>query len=226
MQEENVTPEAVKPQEQVVAEEPVREEPVEQPSEEPSQEPSQEPQPGDVVEPEYDIREFLPQQQQNFDIKPDDDGYIDPAAFYNKVMTDVERRFEEKQRFEAAERQAWSNVEKKYPEIKQDPELRDILNAQRLADVARGGKGDLNQIAGRLLGKLQSYQNRGKAQAQVSEKVQKSAALQRNTANNVETSSSSDLMERMSRGDEAAKEQLISEWLEQGKLQDLIRLKH
>ena len=65
---------------------------------------------------------------------------------------------------------------------------------------------------------MQSYQARGKAQAQVSEKVQKSAALQNTTANNVDTSKDADLMERMSRGDSNSRDALIEKWLNEGKL--------
>ena len=116
------------------------------------------------------------------------------------------------------EKKAWSQIENRFPEIKEDSELRDILNSQRIADVASGGKGDLNKIAERLLGKMQSYQARGKAQAQVSEKVQKSASLESNSNNNTDTGKSANLMERMSRGDQQARNQLVADWLAEGKI--------
>lgn len=168
--------------------------------------------------PEYDITQFLNTQQQTPEFTPDESGYIDPKDFYNRVMQDAEARIEQKLKFQEMEKKAWSQIEQRFPEIKEDSELRDILNAQRIADVASGGKGDLNKIAERLLGKMQSYQARGKAQAQVSEKVQKSAALESNTANTTGTSKSADLMERMSRGDQNARNQLISDWLAEGKI--------
>jgi hypothetical protein len=166
----------------------------------------------------YDLTQFMPQAQPQPQFTPDEDGFIDPNAFYNKVLADAEARIEQKMAFQESERRAWASIENKYPEIREDAELRDLVNSQRIADVARGGKGDLNQIAGKVLGKFQSYQAKGKAQAQVSEKVQKSAGLQQSTANKAETNASSDLIERMSRGDQSAKEQLIEEWLEQGKI--------
>lgn len=166
----------------------------------------------------YDITRFLQPQQQAPQFTPDEDGYIDPNAFYNKVLADAEARIEQKMAFQESERRTWKAIENKYPEIKEDAELRDILNAQRIADVASGGKGDLNQIAGKLLGKIQSYQTKGKAQAQVSEKVQKSASLQNTTANNVDTSKDDDLLNRMASGDSGAADQLITEWLASGKL--------
>lgn len=168
--------------------------------------------------PSYDITQFLQQPSQVPDFSPNEDGYIDPKDFYNRVMSDAEARIEQKLRFQEMERKAWNAVENRFPEIKEDPELRDILNAQRIADVASGGKGDLNKIADKLLGKIQSYQAKGKVQAQVSEKVQKSAALESNTANTTSTNKSADLMERMSRGDQTARNQLISEWLAEGKI--------
>jgi hypothetical protein len=217
-----------------VQETPAQDSPVEETTEEVSQEPANEPEPVQEgaeapseplqeerqaqYEPDYDIRQFSQTQPQQPQFTPDEDGYIDPNQFYNRVLADAEARIEQKLQFQESERKAWQSVETKYPEIQQDPELRDLVNAQRLADVARGGKGDLNQIAGKVLGKIQSYQTKGKAQAQVSEKVQKSAGLQQATSNRTDTGKDSDLIDRMSRGDESAKEQLISEWLESGKL--------
>lgn len=225
MEENNDVPsqEVQEPAEQIVQ----NEEPVQAPKEEQPDEASapaeavKEPEaaePQKDYEPSFELSDFMQKPAEQPQFTPDDEGFIDPGAFYNKVLQDAEARIEQKMQFQEAERKAWNYIENKYPEIKEDPELREMVNAQRLADVARGGKGDLTQVASKVLGKLQSYQSKGKAQAQVSEKVQKSAALQQTTANNVDTSKDSDLMERMSRGDESAKEQLITEWLEQGKL--------
>lgn len=168
--------------------------------------------------PEYDITQFLQDTTTEPDITPDENGYIDPKDFYNKVLTAAEARIERKMKFQEAERKLWQSVEQRFPEIKEDSELRDILNAQRIADVASGGKGDLNKIADKLLGKIQSYQAKGKVQAQVSEKVQKSAALESNTANTISTNKSADLIDRMSSGDQTARNQLISDWLAEGKI--------
>lgn len=170
-----------------------------------------------VEMPEYDITQYL-QQTQTPEFNADESGYIDPKDFYNRVMQDVEARVEQKIRFQESEKKLWASVEAKYPEIKEDSDLRDILNNQRIADVASGGKGDLNKIADKLLGKIQSYQARGKAQAQVSEKIQKSAALESSTANTTDTNKDADLMDRMSRGDQQARDQLIADWLASGKI--------
>lgn len=172
----------------------------------------------DTSIPEYDITQFLQDTTTEPEITPDENGFIDPKDFYNKVLSAAEARIERKMKFQEAERKLWQSIENKYPEIKEDSELRDILNAQRIADVASGGKGDLNKIAEKLLGKIQSYQARGKAQAQVSEKVQKSAVLETNSNNNTDSGKSADLMERMSRGDQNARNQLISDWLAEGKI--------
>jgi hypothetical protein len=226
MEDQNVTPQAdpvdepVQEPVQEAAQEPVQEEPA-QADPEPSQtqEPEVAPEPvQQTQDPGYDITQFMQQPQTQPTFTPDEDGYIDPNQFYNQVLQDAEARIEQKIQFQEQERRAWSDVEAKFPEVKEDPELRELVNAQRLADVARGGKGDLNDIAGKVIGKFQSYQSKGKAQAQVSEKVQKSAGLQQNTATNVDTTKDQDLMERMSRGDEAAKEELIATWLESGKI--------
>lgn len=167
--------------------------------------------------PDYDITQFM-QTNTTPEFTADENGYIDPKQFYAQVLRDAETRMEQKMKFQESERRLWSQIENKYPEIKEDTELRDILNSQRIADVANGGKGDLNKIADKLLTKIQSYQNKGKVQAQVSEKVQKSASLESSTANTVASSKDNDLMERMSRGDQTARNQLISEWLSSGKI--------
>lgn len=167
--------------------------------------------------PEYDITQYL-RQEETPSFTTDDTGYIDPKEFYSQVMRDVENRMEQKLRFQEAEKKVWSSIEAKYPEVKEDSDLREILNNQRIADVASGGKGDLNKIAERLFGKLQTYQAKGKAQAQVSEKIQKSAALESSTANTADTNKDADLMSRMRGGDQQARDELIASWLSSGKI--------
>lgn len=167
---------------------------------------------------EEELPYYVPQQTEAPTFTPDEDGNIDPNAFYAQVKADAVREMREEMRFQETEKRAWDKIEQKYPDIKDDPELRDILHAQRIADVAQGGKGDLNKVADKLFGKLNTYQTKGKAQAQVSEKVQKSAAVASPTNNNVESGGDAELIERMSRGDEVAKTTLIEQWLEQGKI--------
>lgn len=147
-----------------------------------------------------------------------EDGFIDPTKFYAQVKADTLAEVREEIKFEETERKNWAKIEAKYSELKTDNELRDLLNAQRIADVATGGNGDLNRIAEKFFGKLNAYKSQGKAQAQVSEKIQKSASLSTQTSNTVESNSNNDLIDRMSRGDQVAKEQLIEQWLADGKL--------
>jgi hypothetical protein len=201
------------PQEQPQVEEqaPSQEAPVQQEAETPQ---VQEQQP---VAPAYDPADINTADYINREVPqvtPDDDGYIDPNAFRQSVVAEVRAEME----FSKQEDKAWKAIEGKYPEIASDPELKDLVNAQRIADVAQGGAGNLGKIADKVVGKMKSYQQQGKAQAQVSETVQKSAGLQKATANKVDSSKDSDLIERMSRGDETAQHELISEWLTQGKL--------
>jgi hypothetical protein len=191
----------------------------ETPQTETTQEPSQTTESNEQPQQQYsqdysdlDISPYMAPQQPN--IQPDEDGYIDPNKFYQAVMQDVEQKLS----FQQHEQKAWSKVEQQYPEIKEDPDLRELVHSARLNDVTRGGKGDLNAAADKVFGKLKTYQSRGKAQAQVSEKVQKSATLQTQTATNTNQNADTDLIDRMSRGDEVASETLISKWLEEGKL--------
>lgn len=220
----------------VLQDEPVADEP-----QEPAQEQPEEPQQDDVpsqevektpveeetaekpedtaeeIDPDYDISSYF-NQPPSQSIQPDENGYIDPNAFQRQLMSDVERRIEAKLQFERAEQKAWSTLEKRYPEITENTKLRNMIHNQRLADVAQGGKGDLYKVAKDVMGLLADSRNSGKAQATVSRKVQSSAGLQKNTANKADTSGESDLMERMSLGDETAKMALLESWLEQGKL--------
>lgn len=174
--------------------------------------------PTQTEEVEEELPYYPPQQVEAPIFEPDADGNIDPNKFYAQVKADAIREMREEMRFQETERRTWAKIEEKYPDVKTDPELREILHAQRIADVAQGGKGDLNKVAEKLFGKLNTYQTKGKAQAQVSEKVQKSAAVATATNNNVESGGDADLIERMSRGDEVAKTTLIEQWLEQGKI--------
>lgn len=203
-----------------------QEQPVEQEEQAPSQEQEQvvetpQPEPEQVqdTQPEYDpsdvdTAQYLRQMQQQQTVQPDDDGYIDPNAYRQSILQEVEQKLQ----FQEQERRAWEAIESKFPEVKNDKELRDLIDAQRFADVAKGGAGNLSKIAQSVVGKMKSYQQQGKVQAQVSEKVQKSAGLQTATSNNVDTNKDSDLIERMSRGDQSAQEELISSWLADGKL--------
>lgn len=197
-------------EEQAPSQEEAQVEQVETPAPEP-EEPDTQPEydPSDV-----DTAQYLRQMQQQQTVQPDDDGYIDPNAYRQSILQEVEQKLQ----FQEQERRAWEAIESKYPEVKNDKELRDLIDAQRFADVAKGGAGNLSKIAQNVVGKMKSYQQQGKVQAQVSEKVQKSAGLQTATANNVDTNKDSDLIERMSRGDQSAQEELISSWLADGKL--------
>lgn len=190
--------------------EPEREQQVETPVEQ-TVEPSQQTQAYDPAD--IDISQYAPQQVQQ--VQPDEDGYIDPQAYRQSILQEVKQTLA----FEKQEAKAWEAIENKYSDIKDDRELRDLVEAQRLADVARGGTGNLSKIADQVMGKITSYQQKGKVQAQVSETVQKSAGLQTATANKVDSSKDGDLIERMSRGDEAAQHELISSWIADGKIQ-------
>ena len=170
-----------------------------------------------VVEPAEELAFYQKQTPTapNFETE---DGFIDPNKFYAQVKADAVKEMQEEMRFQETERLNWSKIEAKHPELTTDSDLRDLLNSQRIADVAMGGNGDLNKIADKFFGKLNSYKNQGKAQAQVSEKIQKSASLSTQTSTSIDKNSSDDLMDRMSRGDQVAKETLIEQWLADGKL--------
>ncbi len=219
MPEENVVQET-----EIVEEQPTQTQEVEAteqevPAETPTEstEPTVE-EPLQAEEPVAEEYPYYPPAPQAPNFEPDQDGFIDPNAFYQKVKADAVNELREEMKFQESERKAWSSVENKYPELKEDKELKDLLHSQRLADVAQGGRGDLNKVAERLFNKLNGYKAQGKVQAQVSEKVQKSAGLAKSTANSVDNTGDNELIERMSRGDQGARDSLIEQWLNEGKL--------
>lgn len=161
---------------------------------------------------DIDITQFMDVDDEP--IQADDEGFIDPVAYEQRIMQKIDKKMQ----FQNQERAAWAQVEQKYPDIAKDPDMRDLLQGQRLADVARGGKGDLTQIADRVMSKFGQYRSEGKAQAQVSERVQKSAALQDTSANNVSQDKTADLLSRMSSGDNDASVDLVQQWMNEGKL--------
>jgi len=219
MQEENVVPET-----EIVEEQPTQTPEVEATEQEaPAETQTESTEPtveehSQAEEPVAEEYPYYPPTPQAPNFEPDQDGFIDPNAFYQKVKADAVNELREEMKFQESERKAWDAVENKYPELKEDKELKDLLHSQRVADVAQGGRGDLNKVAERLFNKLNGYKAQGKVQAQVSEKVQKSAGLAKSTANSVESTGDSELIERMSRGDQSARDSLIEQWLNEGKL--------
>lgn len=155
---------------------------------------------------------YLPQGTQSEPPKVGEDGYIDPIAYKEAIKQEMR----EEARFERQETKAWSELEKKYPELVEDNELREIILAKRINDVQRGGKGGLIESGEAVMRKFGQARNSGKADAQVSVKKQKAAGTSKATAPRQE--SDSDVAQRIRSGDPEAIASVISGWMDDGKL--------
>lgn len=212
---ENATQEVVQQEEATPQEQP-QEAPEQQAEESANEETPQAP--SQEVQETEETEDYTPDyssilDQQNPGIQPDENGYIDPNEFYGKVMQNVEA----KMRFRDQESRDWQKIEKKYPDVAKDPELRKMIVNQRIADVVQGGNGRLSNIADNLMGRIQKAQSEGKTEAQVSERVQKSASLASPTSNKTPRRQD-DLVSRIEGGDRQATRDLMSQWLEEGKI--------
>lgn len=176
-------------------------------------EPSQtnsEPEPSEE-EPSYSYE--LPYQQPQIELQPDEDGTVNP----NDLLSAIDQRMDEKLKFQQQEQRAWRQVEQKYPQISESKDLRDMLHNIRVGNVVQGGEADLVKIADNMFGQLGAAKSQGRADASVSRKVQKAASLETATANSGEPKSSQAL-DRIASGDNAAAESLLSEWISEGKI--------
>ncbi len=141
------------------------------------------------------------------------DGYVDP----NEVAAQVEQRVLQQVQFQRQEAKMWEAIEKKHPQIAQDKELRELVLNQRIAEAVQGKSGNLIKIADKVMSRFTDAKSEGRVEANVSKKVQKAASLETAT-NNTGESKSDDVMERISRGDQSATDQLLNQWISEGKI--------
>lgn len=139
------------------------------------------------------------------------DGYVDPA----EVAAQIEQRVLQQVTFQRQEAKQWETIEKKYPQVKADKDLRELILNQRIAEAVQGQAGNLNKIADRVMSKFSVAKSEGRAEANVSKKVQKAASLETSTSNAGEQKGD-DVMERISRGDQAATSELLNDWISKG----------
>lgn len=189
---------------------------------EPSQEPQATPNEGaeappadDTPLPEeepFDPLASYPQFQQDLELPADPNGIVDPVQF----AAQLERRFDEKLRFNAQETRAWQAIDKKYPGLSNDD--RRLILDQRIAAAVQGKDGDLVKIADGLMGRLGVAKSQGRADATTSRKVQKAAGLEKTTSNTGGSDPKDDRLDRIADGDKAAADDLMSDWLAAGKV--------
>lgn len=141
-----------------------------------------------------------------------EDGYIDPAKYAEKIKKEVREEI----RFESQERRAWEKLEDKYPEIKTDKDLREIILAKRINDVSMGGDGSLIKSAETVMRKFGSARQEGKAAAKTSIERQKRGGTVKATA--PRDTSQSDIQQRVRSGDPNAIASILSGWIDEGKI--------
>jgi hypothetical protein len=142
-----------------------------------------------------------------------ENGYIDP----NQVAAQIEQRVLQQVTFQRQEARAWEKIEKKYPEIREDKGLREMILNQRIAEAVTGRQGNLNKIADGVMSRLKTAKSEGRADANISKKVQKAASLETSSENQGPQRSSS-VMDRIASGDQTATTELLNQWISEGKL--------
>lgn len=181
-------------------------EPVEE-SEEPLQ-PEEEPQ--EEYQPPVDYSQF---RDTNRELPLNEDGTVDPVAFRQQLKQEIR----DEMRFERSEERNWMALEKKYPQLKGDREVREILLNQRIANAVQGKETNLTKIADKLYGRIGAAKSEGRAQANVSTRIQKAASLETATAN-TGSDKSDQVYDRIISGDKGAANDLLSQWLADGKI--------
>jgi hypothetical protein len=148
-------------------------------------------------------------------LQASEDGTVDPY----QLMNVIEQRMEEKLRFQRQEERAWKAVERKYPEVKSDKQMRQILLNQRIAGAVQGQETNLVKIADQLYGRNKEAKSQGRAEANISKKVQRAASLESATSNTGATNTKAEeRLERIASGDKYAAQDLLGEWLSEGKI--------
>ncbi len=164
-------------------------------------------------EPNYEPVDYSQFRNNDTQIPVNDDGTVDPVAFRNQLKQELR----DEMRFERQEERNWQAVEKRHPQLRDDKEIREILLNQRIANAIQGKETNLVKLADRLYGRVDRAKSEGRAQANVSQRVQKAASLETATANSGEDKSDK-LYDRIIGGDKGAASDLLGQWLEQGKI--------
>lgn len=93
------------------------------------------------------------------------------GKFFTDLMTTAEQRFEanyaRKMAIQNSERQLWDDAFSKYASLKENPQLRDMVHAIRMAEFKKGFALTPAQAADRLVGALRNQYQKGVADNQV-----------------------------------------------------------
>lgn len=185
---------------------------------------------GEEDEPKlYRAPEFQQPQIDFSKLPMDAEGNVDPNAFA-AALSDMQNKTLEQARAIAREEYAqaryendlWSKAEKQYPQIAQNPELRELVQSTRYGLIATGKNATPAQAAAKIFKHIQQAGQAGAAASKQSVTVQRSAQLETSSVRSSTTSNSAKLAEIATSGGkreaEAARLALFEQWGREGKL--------
>lgn len=198
-----------------VSDEPVQAEPAEDAPVADSAEPVEDadsPETSQPNEPDNVVDSRLSESQRASDLPVAEDGTVDPVAFKEQILSEARQEA----RFEAQERKAWESLEDKYPELKENANLRKIILSHRVNDVQSGGEGSLVKSAEDVMQEIVGARSAGKTDARTNIKTEKKAGLSRPSA--PKSDPDGDIRQQISSGDDNAIQSVLTGWLDQGKI--------
>lgn len=161
---------------------------------------------------DIDVSQYAPYRPPSNDLPVNEDGSVDPLKFREQIKQELR----EEMRFNQQEERTWRALEKKYPQLKGDKDTRELLLNQRIAGAVQGKETNLAKLADRLYSREQAAKSQGRAEATTSTKVQRAASLESNSSNTGDSNQTTERLDRISLGDKAAANDLLTDWLEKG----------
>lgn len=121
----------------------------------------------------------VPELPKATDVKGDDPESLDKffTEFGDKIVERALSKVQQGEVVKQAEARAWNDVFTKYPEVKENQQLRDTIHNIRLGAYARGQSLSPVEVADQLVGTLHGEYKRGVNDTNVQTKVQESQPL-------------------------------------------------
>lgn len=163
----------------------------------------------EATEDEIDWTQFLPQPTNIPAPQPDENGQVDMEQY-------IQHQLNSKLAEQASELRGWQQATKVLPDIAKNPQLREFVHNQRLANVATGGNGDLAEAAKSVKSIIGAATAEGKAQGTASITVQQAAALENPAPTPPPANPKQGIEDRINAGDQSAVQELLADWIDQG----------
>lgn len=180
-------------------------------------------QPTEEVAQETDWRTSLPPQPIATNVpfpERDEDGNVDPAAYEDYILSKAEQRLEMKNYNMTVESRALDAAELILPEIKTNPQIRQMVEDIRVAQVVNGQSGDTVAAAQQIKALIGSAKALGAQNSKASIEVQRNATLE--TSGSSQPSASNvkgeKIADRINKGDDDAFIELLDIWQGEGYL--------